>query len=254
MNKIIFCGSTREIDNIMFRDLQNNKEITYIDYPECFKNPFMHILYWLCNHTFGKYQKYFYRDFCCMNNNALAHYKFEQGEAYTVFFTNPAIENYPLQFLKKLQKKYSIRYILILIDTLDKRAAAVAKKCVDNQLFDTVYTIDHGDAVKYGFRWTMSVYSKQPVSLQVSNLESDLVFVGNDKGRRSVLEKIYIAARENNVKADFTINCVFDDEQLDGITYNHDLTYQQVVEKTIASNCLLEVVQGGTIGCYPSLL
>ena len=84
---------------------------------------------------------------------------------------------------------------------------------------------------------------------QGSLSESDVFFIGANKGRYKHLLLIYDKLSNAGLKCDFFICDVAKKEQIkkDGIVYNKRITYDEVLKHIKASKCVLEVLQNGII-------
>ena len=115
------------------------------------------------------------------------------------------------------------------------------------EFYDHIITFNEADSQKYGFEVVdIHGYSKNQVPDNASIKESDLFFVGADKGRLPLLLDIYDRCRELNLVCDFYIVGVDSDKQQekDGIVYNHYLSYMEVLQHVKKTNCVLEILEG----------
>ena len=117
--------------------------------------------------------------------------------------------------------------------------------------YDLVITYNINDVLKYGFVW------QRPCIGDYSNIEndetipqSDLFFVGKNKGRLSKILYIYEFCRSNGLKCDFHVTDVAENEQKykDNIKYNKPISYDEVLKRVKRTKCILNLVQDGGEG------
>ena len=116
--------------------------------------------------------------------------------------------------------------------------------------FDQVFVYNPIDAEKYGFLLYPVCYS----SIDISQLEQyehcDVAFIGAAKQRLSEIRRIYCKLSEEGLACYFYVTDVPANERLDdGIIYaDKSLTFMEYIAREIAADCLLEIIQKGTIG------
>lgn len=71
--------------------------------------------------------------------------------------------------------------------------------------FDLVLTFDESDAKEYGFEFYEGIYSKVPVEDDDSVEESDVMFIGADKGKFPLLIKTFKVLSDKGIKCDFRL-------------------------------------------------
>lgn len=111
--------------------------------------------------------------------------------------------------------------------------------------YDEVITFSEDDAGKYGFKLCRDMPYRLPEPSGDEQISSDVFFIGSNKGRYSQLLDIYNKLSDSGLICDFYICDVPEKEQvpLPGITYNKRITYDEVLQHTCSSRCVLEVLQ-----------
>ena len=168
---------------------------------------------------------------------------------YYIIFEGSAIYPITLKYLKKIQQKYNVHYILFLQDPWQHSNSEQARYYQQHINFDYIFTFDPTDAQMYGF-----IYLNAPYSM-LSNNESteatnDLIFVGTAKGRLESILAVFESGEKSGINMLFMIDRVARSLQKeDGmIIYNKRIPYSEIVEKDKASNCILEIIQSGQSG------
>lgn len=112
--------------------------------------------------------------------------------------------------------------------------------------FDLVLTYNTYDSEKYGLMLDRPCFPNYSSSSDIlEDFESDLFFVGKDKGRLSSLYNVYEICKKNGIKCDFHINDVPIEKQkyTDDIFFNKSISYQEVLERARKTKCILNIVQ-----------
>ena len=163
-----------------------------------------------------------------------------------LIFNNFSISFFEPTVLNKWKKKYKAKLCLYFLDRADSYYAAEAKLytgCVD---LDAVFTYHRPDVEKYGFEYFDCYYSKHDV--KPAQEESDMFFWGSDGDRRGIVESIYRRVTELGYRADFGICYPLGEGRQEGITYDKELTYEQILKRTLASKVILDVVRPDSCG------
>lgn len=119
----------------------------------------------------------------------------------------------------------------------------LAKSC------DIVASYNETDAKHYGFYVMPIVISKYDVEFNEAH-KSDILFVGQERGRLDILHSIYRKATESGLVCDFTIIGVDSEKRLSGTNINYDrrIPYTEVLEKIVSTKCILNIPQEGAKG------
>lgn len=245
-NIVLFAGN--EMCRTMFADLSNKSD--FISFGDLIytKSLFIKWIYKL--HTSVKINNVInlpFKDIWARRFNPMRRYKFSDKETYYIYLISPVFEYYPLQDFINLQKKYNVKFILIMIDTLETPSGSVVKKSIGQLNYIRIYTFDKEDAEKYSFTFTNAMYSKFNVSKK-KQTKSDIYFIGRDKGRKEIIEKIYFKLTQNNIDCDFTINGLDIKTTEPGIKHGRGLTYKQIINEIQETECIFEIIQKGQKG------
>ena len=232
---------------IIFNDLLKDDRVTVLNGPcKEISNPLLLFLRKL--HCHPAINRYIELPFKFIWSDSLRSIPWDLEKEYIVLFTNSSIYPLKAEYLLALQRKYHIKYVLHLNDPWDSTYSSKVREYVKKINFDYIFTVDNGDAEKYGFLLSESHYSML-VDTQCVPLQYDLYFTGQNKGRLDFLHKIYNKLKEGNVSSLFRVARVKKNEQrCIGIVYNKMVPYQTILEEIKKSNCILEVLSPGMTG------
>jgi len=121
--------------------------------------------------------------------------------------------------------------------------------------FDDIFSYDQHDATQYNLHYLPTPYSALPELLNNTSISYDMFFCGNAKNRLSEIMAVYYSATNAGLSCLFYINDVPKKHQqhLPGIIYNHTISYNDCVKKTIYAKCIVEIMQHGADGYTPRL-
>ena len=166
---------------------------------------------------------------------------------FLFFGRNLEIDNGIIQYLKVKYKKS--KFVYFFQDLVSKSPSF--KQFNANELFDIILTFDHNDARKYGYLYYPLVYSLYSSKKNNTFPESDLYYVGKAKDRLNTILDVYKLFTSCGYRCDFHITDVNDKSQMiypDKISYNKPISYVENLERIKATNCMLEIMQGGGSG------
>ena len=159
---------------------------------------------------------------------------------YCIIFTDISACRVDKGFLKKLQEKPNVTLVMVIVNIVAAKERILKQRF---NYFTDIFSFDKGDCDKYGFYHYTTYYSKLPLDANVKK-ESDAFFVGVSKGgRHTKLVRLFRRMQENGAKADFYI--AHHREKTDrekGIHYNEWLNYDDVLQKVLNTNCIVEIV------------
>lgn len=123
-----------------------------------------------------------------------------------------------------------------------KTISSIKKSC------DIIYTFDKDDAKKHHLEYHPQ-FTWIDRSIDSTILENDIFFVGRNKGRLKLLEKIYENCKKENLKTKFYVlkdnkndfSDVFDLKE-------KPLSYEEVIREVLKSKCILDINQDGQTG------
>ncbi len=167
------------------------------------------------------------------------------NKKYCIIFTDISACRTDIRYLEQLSHKKNVTLAMIMVNTVDKKERILKKRM---QYFSMLFSFDKNDSEKYGAYYHPMNYSVD-TSLCKSKVRYDVFFVGMAKARLPMLKAIYKKLRKSGVKALFYISGV-DKTQMSrcGIRYNQWLSYSDVLQYTMQSNCLIEVVDAEQSG------
>lgn len=119
------------------------------------------------------------------------------------------------------------------------------------ELFDLRMTFDEKEAEKYHILYFSEFESKIDVPIASDYPLSDVFFAGKAKGRLDKLLCLYDVFSKAGLKCDFYITETPKDRQkpLSGVEYaERQMTYSDMLYRTVNSNCVLEINQAGAVG------
>ena len=116
--------------------------------------------------------------------------------------------------------------------------------------FDQIIVYNQADAETYGFVYHPVGYAPPSKEELKKYPYSDLVFIGAAKDRLDDIRNIYKRMTAAGLICDFYVTEVPNDQRrADGIIYGDKfLPYSECLAREAASNCLLEILQGGSKG------
>lgn len=110
-----------------------------------------------------------------------------------------------------------------------------------------VYTWDKLDAQKYGLKMYKGTYWVKKVPK--FQKKYDVLFIGRDKGRFNELREL--EQKFNNMGLVTYFHIVADrpyQKERDGYKYKNNISYQKLLELTLQSRAVLDMVQAGQVG------
>ena len=248
MNRFLFIEPGGDITKLMMSDLEHSEEVEILFQPYVVKNKLLskirekHMGYKLNKTKPAPFQRIWWKFY------TLNQYNFDDGNDYYLIFGNAVLSMIDDGFIRKLNSKPNVHLILYFSDPVDAQVTKLAKARANRNEFKYIFTFDPKDAEKYGYILTRNIYSASDVAPDKSK-ESDICFIGENKGRQQELEDIYSICEKNGVKSNFRMTRVEKSkENVEGIVYNERVTYLQAIAEAKASNCLLEIIQKGQSG------
>lgn len=152
--------------------------------------------------------------------------------------------SYSGNFLKYLKEKFpSCKLCFMYLNPVTELIAGKVKKV--SHILDAVITFNEKDSKEYGLVFIPFQPYKLPIYKDDNIPESDVFFIGADKGRLSKLLSIYEKLTASGLKCDFHIVNVKEEDKKysNDIIYNKTMTYSEVLARVNATKCVLEVLQ-----------
>lgn len=167
----------------------------------------------------------------------------ENDKIYFLFYESFHL-SYSNKYLDYLRKKYrNAKFCYVFLNPVDQYN--LEKLNMVRMKYDMVLTFFQDDAVKYGFSKPDFFPYRLPVENTKEGENSDVFFVGADKGRLEKIIRIYEELKAKGLKCLFYIVGVSEEKQQykEDIRYNQRLTYQDVLEKVKGTKCVLEILK-----------
>ena len=165
---------------------------------------------------------------------------------YCIIFSDISACRVDTGYLKELQSCPNVTMVLTNANVVSRKERLMKSRF---KYFSEIFSFDKGDCEKYGFHKYTTYYSKLPLEIP-EKLETDAFFVGVSKGQRhEKLVKLYRRLKAENAKVDFYLanhNDLTNREE--GIHYNDWLSYDDVLQKVMKTNCLVEIVDNNHQG------
>ena len=156
-------------------------------------------------------------------------------------------------FIRKLKREKNAVIVQYLPDTLEKLGIADSAAAYERYKryygIDLTYSFDQNDCVRYGMEF-FDIYSSKAAAAQPREDLYDIFYVGSARteGRLELLHSV--TERTEGLRGCFYMIGVDSDKQRcpERVTYNQPLRYGEVVEKTLNSNCILELMNDNQAG------
>ncbi len=176
--------------------------------------------------------------------------QFDKNEKQFAIFPEDNSLSYSKKYLKFLRQKYP-KLVIIFSFSNTCGEYNIKKLNTVKKYYDHIVTFNEADSIKYGFEHLPVGGFSQVTVPEADIKESDVFFVGQDKGRLPLLLQIYERLSVLGLKCDFYITGVKDESivQKDGITYNHRLSYIEVLQHVNKTKCILELLEGDSNYC-----
>lgn len=240
-----FVEPGSDYGEIMWRDIGLLEKVTLLPTPIYSKNIILQLLHHLhfsfaINKIINLPFQYIWEKLY-----ALSHMEFLDEKKYCVIYTDISACRTDEKYLNKLRKKQNIVMIMVMANVVDSKEKLLKRRF---KYFDYVFSWDMADVEKYGMVFHPAYYSRIQMPVQ-SDISSDCFFIGSSKGRLEILQEIHRRVSAAGGKAEFYITNVDKKDQTEnGIHYNQRLSYEQVLAKDMASNCIIEVIAGNQVG------
>jgi len=161
---------------------------------------------------------------------------------------------YTTRYMDYLKTEYpQARFVWYLQDIVRSNPLFDIEKL--KPLFDVVCSYDPKDCEQYGLYYLPTPYSKQADLSVPLQCDVDVFFCGHAKNRLTVIRQICESAMQAGLKCAFYITGVAKQDQIpmEGIVYNHPLSYTQCLQKMVQASCIVEVMQQHALGYTPRL-
>ena len=248
-----------QFTEIIFRDLAMLPEVETYPLKAPLSNKLLHNLRRV--HTSPKLRKMFHLPF----QDVWARNLFKRFQSTDcVIFWVTALTEVSMDFLHKAKRRYGdMKMVLLIWDSLHGTSPLIPE--VWHKIFDFkwdyIISFDQEDCQEFGFDWLGQSYYSKLTELEPAGPESDIYYVGNERGRTSQIMAIYRQLNEAGVKCNFNLCkdagmkkriqlAVTGDNGIEyaknGLRVGYlDQPYRQVLQEVLNSGCILEVLQQG---------
>ena len=243
MKYILFnCGATFHL--AMYEDLGNNPNVIW-----CKKiQPS-----WLCRlrdlHTSIRGNRVFSLPFQeIWNDTFFDNTKLAENEKAIFIFEEGNKQAYSPIYLRYVKERYPIAKLVFSFLNPSNSIGGKYLEFVERN-YDMIVTFDKADSLKFGWYYYNGIYSKREIP-NASAPASDVLFIGQNKGRLDFAKKIYKYLSDSGVSCCFYITGVDESkvEHSTGIFYNQYLDYETVLNYVKNTKCILEILQEGQSG------
>lgn len=190
--------------------------------------------------------KYFWFPYICNVLNIQKH-----PSVLLVYDWHPI--SYSPLLIRFLKEKYSDLTVVYCFTNV-VRVSGAKQFCLIDSLkttYDQIYAFDPKDAKKYGFQYSKLIYAPGKFyEVPREKTEYDLFYIGKAKDRYPILIEILKKAKSEGLKCKFFITGVPEEDQYEDkdITYNKRLSYGEVLEYIMRSNCIVDAIQRDSCG------
>lgn len=233
--------------SICVADLERNKQVQIVSCPVDYAPSFIRFLYRLHNN-----RKYISLPLKQIWFPFYFKKVFFQHQPLCFIFSGTRY--YSVEYLRYLKRKYPrARIVKIhrdLIDIWHKKEPQYTEP-VCKELFDLRLSFDAADAKKYHTSSFCEFESKVDVPIAEDYPLSDVFFAGLVKDRLPSLLEAYRLLTAVGLKCSYYLTGVPQNERipLSGIIYaDKQMTYREMLYRTVNSRCVLEINQGGAVG------
>ena len=245
-DKFIFTYVDEDREGI-FSDLTNTdgrKQIDFLLSHKRYNNKILNQFEKIC--LSYKLNKKFYVPFQTLFYN-LDSYKFKDEYNYHIIVPTTSISKFSSKYLTNFKSKHPNVFLYALV-TDSMHANSPHMDLVRDKLFSNVWekvlTYDKYDAAEFGFTWFGYTYYSSFNNVNPDIEESDLYYVGYDKGNRDkTVSNIYQQAIQHNISARFDVVSNKKNNE-NGLVYlSAKISYLDVIARAKSSNCILEILQ-----------
>lgn len=246
MDKYIFTYVNEDKEGI-FRDLTSEeakKTIDFLPSHKRFTNPLLDKAGKLClsHHLNSR----FHVPFQSMFYNLDA-YDYEQHNTYHIIMPTTSISKFTVKYLADFKRRHpNIKLYALVTDSMHAKSPHMnlVREKLFSGVWDRVLTYDKYDADEYGFAWFGYTYYSSYDFVEPDAIESDIYYVGYDKGGReqTVLDVYQKIAGKGTARFDVVSSKPTDTAS--GLVYlKNKISYPQVVSRVKSTNCILEILQ-----------
>ncbi len=162
---------------------------------------------------------------------------------YAVFTENNPL-SFSRRYLQRLRTEYPKLVMLFEFTNVCGKYDNLKRLSHVVSLYDHVITFNKADSERYGFIFQRLCYSFRELD-DSAFPETDVLFIGRDKGRLPFLLSVYDRLTELGLSCRFFVANITADKQVvrKGIVYNQWMPYQDVLNYVNHTKCILEVLE-----------
>jgi hypothetical protein len=165
-----------------------------------------------------------------------------------LIFSTLAVTRFDVAGLRKIKNHPAHpKMVLLIIDSLqaDSPHLNFVRNKIKEFEWDLILSFDKTDCEKYGFQYLGYSYYSIDENIVPSDKFCDLYYIGANKGgREDIVNNVYLAAQKRGIVCNFNIVDPHMKSLGVGMTiYGKWIPYHSVLEDTLSSNCILEVLQ-----------
>ncbi len=166
-------------------------------------------------------------------------------------FNSSRVSNIDFSFYNYLRAHYKCKLVLQLWNPIDWDRGKVKYDIEEmKNIMDMVCTYNVLDAQKY--KVTLYPY----ILFQLKNIivkpfkdrHTDVLFIGQDKGRMQYIENLYRSLASRGLRCDFYIINPLRECQVDEIHICEWISYLDLIKKTEDTKCIVNILQAGAEG------
>lgn len=252
LNYVIFNDGFKDLSRLFFLEVESSKNVKVIRRNSIYNFSLLnfickaHLSHRMNNRFALPFKKIWYKKILDLN--------FEKDN--TICFILTADWYYP-DLLNYIKHKYpNSKFVFYFSDTVDSKLKKISYMNI-NQMkkeFDLILSYNMDDVKKYNFKYTSIPYSFVPNEWREEFQafeEVDVLFIGAARNRREEIETAHKRLSNANFKCFFYIvDKSYSSHQVkDGIIYSpHALPFKEFMARTMASKCILEILDKGTKG------
>lgn len=246
-NYIVY-GNTNEFSKITRQDFLKMGDAVLKEDPYESKSSLMQMIYKA--HTYPYINRYVELPLKKIWNNYCFKPEFLDNKPFCfLFFPKYATNRQYLHYLKKTYP--DCKLVLEFWDLVSNNKKWFPKLSIQNikRDFDLILSFNKYDCEKYGFvYYEAETHSK--LNIKQEKDESDVVFIGNIKGRMNKLMKIYDIIENAGYRPYFyVVDSNYKKYSHKNIVFtNKRMPYKDVLQHEVNSRCILELVQEGQYG------
>lgn len=238
---------------MLFLDIKENSNITIITRNNIFSKKILNFLFKI--HFSNKINRIIEIPFKKLWYKKIIKKVFGNEDLCFVFSPSWYYPNY----IKYLKKKYkNAKFIMYFSDTIESKLKSIYTLNIEKvkNEFDIVLSYNLSDVKKYNLKYTSIYYSrissKKEKILSSKYPKVDIIFIGAERNRLEIIEKLYKKFKELNLECYFyvvTKNKVKLKEKNGIIFSNKIMDYEEYLGRMLSANYILEVIDPNTIGC-----